>query len=70
MYHLKCNSLIIAYSCTKMKSEAGPSHVIDYPCLPCDTLVTLVARLLLIPFTEKLCKYKHIVFMSTTHVLS
>jgi hypothetical protein len=29
VYHLKCNS--ITYYGTKLKSEAGPHHVIDCP---------------------------------------
>jgi hypothetical protein len=45
------------YCGTKMKSEAGPLHVIDFSNLPhgIEVKVTLVARLLLTPVAQKLC---------------
>jgi hypothetical protein len=44
----------------KIKSEVGPSRVIDYDNLPRDTgvKVTLVARSLLTPAAQKLCRCK------------
>jgi hypothetical protein len=65
MYHLKRNPIIIIiiiiiimYYGTKMKSRAGSPRVKDSPNLPRGTgvKVTLVARPLLTPVAQNLCR--------------
>jgi hypothetical protein len=56
----------------KLNQKQVHPCVTDSPILPHDTQVkvTLVARLLLIPVAQKLCRCKHGVFMSRTCVHS
>jgi hypothetical protein len=72
VYHLINNPTEITYYGTKMKSEAGPPRVIDSARLSRDTRikVTLVARPLLLPFAQKLCRCEHDAFSSRTCVHS
>jgi hypothetical protein len=68
VYYLKSNPTTITYYGTKMKSETGPPCVMDSSNLPGDTLVkvTLVARPLLTPVAQKLCRCEYGVFMTTS----
>jgi hypothetical protein len=57
---------------TKVKSKVRPLRVIDPPYIPCDTRlkVNVVARPLLTPVAQKLCRCEHGVFTSITCVHS
>jgi hypothetical protein len=45
-----------------MKSEAGPPHAVDFCNIPHGTgvKITFVARPLLMPVEQKLCRCKHV----------
>jgi hypothetical protein len=62
-YHLKRNPKTVTFCGTKIKSEAGPPpcRLIDSPSLPRDTRfkVIFVARPLLTPVANKLCRCEH-----------
>jgi hypothetical protein len=70
VYNLKSNPTTIMYYCKK--KQAGPPHIIDCPSLPSDTWIKdiLVARPLLTPVVQKLCKCKHSVLTSRSCVRS
>jgi hypothetical protein len=72
MYHLKGNSNTIAYYGKRIKSGAGPPPCNRLSQPPRDTRVkaTLVARPLLTPSAQKLCRCLHYVFTSRTCVHS
>jgi hypothetical protein len=68
VYHLKRNPSTITYHGTKMKSEAcpPPCNRLSQPPRDSRVKVTLVARPLLMPVAQKICRCEHGVFTYTS----